>query len=600
MRNIFWILIIFLNVEFVNCQIQNLEALVSKNDKCVLKIFTIDEYGELLGQGSGVLIDSKGIGVTNFHLLEGASNAVAVNIKGEKFIIDKIIDFSMTSDLVKFQLLNSNSTIFPKATMYYGKNSKGASVFSIGYPKGFDLMGESTVGPGIISGIRTDEILPGQGELDSIIQTTVPITHGNSGGGLFDSKGNLIGITQGTFANNFEDLHANLNRAIPVKHIRLLKRKLNFTIDQFLTECAKSSLFAQGVIAYNQHDYLNSYDLLQKYQDLNELHLLDPEVWYLKGNCAFHVGRKIDDEEVLNLALKNYFEALSLDSMSVNVRSFMALTFEQLNQMDYAFEVAEEGYGINPNNAFCNYVLGKLYNVSQKEELAVKYFTKAISLFEEKKADIESLAQWYLERAIAYAWLNNDYNAEQDYKSCLSLNNKNLDALFWYGNFLAIRKRKSESCTQFMTLKLLEPNYKMDGTTIDEMIDMTDCNSNQTYFRVPNSSFVYQKNEESIQIDNITKTSEYTILSFTSFPSKKYTSGWTVCFSKNAYIEQNGLKYYLKKTVEIPLCPETHKFATINESISFKLYFDKSVSLDKKFNLIEGVSGGFEFYNISK
>ena len=125
-------------------------------------------------------------------------------------------------------------------------------------------------------------------------------------------------------------------------------------------------------------------------------------------------------------------------------------------------------------------------------------------------------------------------------------------------------------------------------------------NSNQTYFRVPNSSFVYQKNEESIQIDNITKTTEYSILSFTSFPSKKYTSGWTVCFSKNAYIEQNGIKYYLKKTVGIPICPETHKFSSINESISYKLYFDKSISLDKKFNLIEGVSGGFEFYNISK
>ena len=64
-----------------SAQIQNLEALVSKNDKCILKIFTVDEYGELLGQGSGVLIDSKGIGVTNFHVLEGASNAVAVNIK---------------------------------------------------------------------------------------------------------------------------------------------------------------------------------------------------------------------------------------------------------------------------------------------------------------------------------------------------------------------------------------------------------------------------------------------------------------------------------------------------------------------------------------
>jgi tetratricopeptide (TPR) repeat protein len=462
-------------------QIPNLETLVSKNDKCVLKIFTIDEYGELLGQGSGVLIDSKGIGVTNFHVLEGASNAVAVNIKGEKFIIDKIIDFSMTSDLVKFQLENSNSTIFPKVSIFYGKNLKGASVFSIGYPKGFDLMGESTVGPGIISGIRTDEVLPGQGELDSIIQTTVPITHGNSGGGLFDSKGNLIGITQGTFAKNVEDLHANLNRAIPVKHLKLLKRKLNFSFDQFLSECAKTNLFAQGVLAYNNGDYVSAYDLFQEYQKVNEINKLDPKVWYLKGNCAFHLGRKSNRSDILKMALENYSKSLILDSMSVNARSFMALTFEELGEMDYAFEVAKDGFNINPNNAFCNYVLGKLYNVSNNKELAVDYLTKAINLFEEKNTDLESLAQWYLERAIAYGWLNYNDLKEQDYKRCLILSGDKisqplLDGLFYYGDFLGENKRYSEACIQFKRLKQLKSDYTMQGYTVDQMIKIYKCN----------------------------------------------------------------------------------------------------------------------------
>ncbi len=460
----------------VNCQIQNLEALVIKNDKCVLKIFTVDEYGELLGQGSGVLIDSKGIGITNFHVLEGASNAVAVNIKGERFTIDKIIDFSMNSDLIKFQLLNTNSIIFPKVSINFSKNIKGASVFSIGYPKGFDIIGESTVGPGVISGIRTDEILPGQGELDSIIQTTVPITHGNSGGGLFDSRGNLIGITQGTFAKNIQDLHANLNRAIPVKHIKLLNRKLNFTFDQFLYECAKSSLFAQGVIAYNRRDYAIAYDLLEKFQDLNELHLLDPEVFYLKGNCLFHIGRKTDDQKILKLALKNYYEVLSLDSMSVNVRGFMALTFQELNEMDYAYEVANEGYNIDSQDAFINYVMGYLYATSKKRELAVNYFTVAILRGEEGNINPISLGQWYLERAIANAWLYNDQNAEFDYKRCLELNGQNLDALFYFGNHLANKKRYSESCIQFKYLMQLQPNYKRDGFTVDQMLNMFKCN----------------------------------------------------------------------------------------------------------------------------
>lgn len=462
-------------------QIPNLEALVSKNDKCVLKIFTVDEYGELLGQGSGVLIDSKGIGVTNFHVLEGASNAVAVDIKGEKFIIDKIIDFSMTSDLIKFQLENLNSTKFPKASIYYSKNSKGASVFSIGYPKGFDLMGESTISTGIISSIRTDEVLPGQGELDSIIQTTVPITNGNSGGGLFNSKGNLIGITQGTFAKNIQDLHANLNRAIPVKHLRLLNRKLNFSFDQFLSECAKTNLFAQGVLAYSNGDYVNSYDLLLEYQKVNELNKLDPRVWYLKGNCAFHIGRKSNHTEILQEALRNYSEALILDSMSVNTRCYMALTFEALGLMDYAFKVANDGYNINPKNAFCNYVLGKLNNVSKKRKLAIKYFTKAINLSEKNEFSPETLAQWYLERAIAYGWLNYNELEEQDYKRCLILSGDKLsqpllDGLFYYGNFLVENKRYSEACIKFKRLKKLKSDYIMQGYSIDHMINIYKCN----------------------------------------------------------------------------------------------------------------------------
>ena len=88
-----------------NAQIQNMEILVSKNDKSVLKIFTIDEYGELNGQGSGVIIDSKGIGITNYHVLEGASSAVLITNTGEKFVIEKIIDYSIQNDLVKFKML---------------------------------------------------------------------------------------------------------------------------------------------------------------------------------------------------------------------------------------------------------------------------------------------------------------------------------------------------------------------------------------------------------------------------------------------------------------------------------------------------------------
>ena len=451
-----------------NAQIQNMEILVSKNDKSVLKIFTIDEYGELNGQGSGVIIDSKGIGITNYHVLEGASSAVLITNTGEKFVIEKIIDYSIQNDLVKFKIENKNNKVFSKVNLSSSKILKGSSVFTIGYPNGFDLLGESTVSQGIVSGIRKEELMTGQGEVDSLIQTTAQITHGSSGGGLFDSKGKLIGITQGTFATSAEDLHANLNKAVPVKHIKPLKRNLNFNFDQFLIDCAKTNLYAQGVLAYGKGDYLTAYDLLQKYQDLIITSIYDPKIWYMKGNCAFHIGRKAMDPKILNLALDNYFEALNLDSLSVNTRGFVALTYIELKQMGSAFKFATDGQSINPNNAFINYVLGKFYNQSEKREMAIKYFNIAISKVEENESTSEYLSQWYLERAIAYSWNKNDFQSEQDYKKCLYLNSQNLDGLFWYGNFLANRKRYSEACAQFRILKSVAPNYKMAGHSVDE------------------------------------------------------------------------------------------------------------------------------------
>lgn len=65
----------------------------------------------------------------------------------------------------------------------------GERVFAIGTPRGLDL----TLTQGIVSSLRN---LGGR----NLVQTDAPISHGNSGGGLFDESGNLIGITTLTLA----------------------------------------------------------------------------------------------------------------------------------------------------------------------------------------------------------------------------------------------------------------------------------------------------------------------------------------------------------------------------------------------------------------
>jgi S1-C subfamily serine protease len=67
----------------------------------------------------------------------------------------------------------------------------GEQVFTIGSPSGL----ESTLGQGIISGLRRDGVR-------RLVQTTAPISPGSSGGGLFDRSGNLIGITTFTLRDS--------------------------------------------------------------------------------------------------------------------------------------------------------------------------------------------------------------------------------------------------------------------------------------------------------------------------------------------------------------------------------------------------------------
>ncbi len=77
----------------------------------------------------------------------------------------------------------------------------GESVYAIGNPRGL----QRTISEGLISGVRD---LP-EGRL---IQTTTPISSGSSGGGLFDNRGNLIGITALTLTES-----QNLNFAVPAE-----------------------------------------------------------------------------------------------------------------------------------------------------------------------------------------------------------------------------------------------------------------------------------------------------------------------------------------------------------------------------------------------
>src|SRR5690606_17257328 len=81
----------------------------------------------------------------------------------------------------------------------------GEPLYTLGSPNGL----EQTLSNGILSGIR-------EVEGRSYVQTSAPISPGSSGGGLFDARGNLVGITTLVLAGR-ERLNQSLNFAIPAE-----------------------------------------------------------------------------------------------------------------------------------------------------------------------------------------------------------------------------------------------------------------------------------------------------------------------------------------------------------------------------------------------
>jgi hypothetical protein len=111
-------------------------------------------------------------------------------------------------DLIKFTISNPNNYIFPFLNLSQNKPKEGESVFVIGNPKGLDF----SVSNGIVSSLRNDQ------DLGQLIQTTAPISSGNSGSPLINMKGEVVGVISFTLIEG-----QNLNFAVGVSNLFLLE-----------------------------------------------------------------------------------------------------------------------------------------------------------------------------------------------------------------------------------------------------------------------------------------------------------------------------------------------------------------------------------------
>src|SRR5581483_7225716 len=95
------------------------------------------------------------------------------------------------TDIAVLKIDAPASKLHPLTLGDSGKVQVGDGVVAIGNPFGLD----STVTSGIVSAVDREITAPDQSPIEGVIQTDAAINHGNSGGPLFDLKGDVIGVT---------------------------------------------------------------------------------------------------------------------------------------------------------------------------------------------------------------------------------------------------------------------------------------------------------------------------------------------------------------------------------------------------------------------
>ena len=149
---------------------------------------------QVTSQGSAVAVSSREA-ITNCHVLSRGGTIKLIS--GAAILRAEVVGADRVTDRC---YLRANGDLRPVPGLReYSNLMVGETVYTIGSPKGL----VNTLGSGLLSGLRTSK------DDTQYIQISAPVSAGSSGGGLFDDRGNLIGIVSFTIKDA-----QNLNFAI--------------------------------------------------------------------------------------------------------------------------------------------------------------------------------------------------------------------------------------------------------------------------------------------------------------------------------------------------------------------------------------------------
>lgn len=209
------------------------------------------------GTGSGFIWDRHGHIITNYHVLEGASE-IRIGLSDHRTFNAVLVGASPDHDIavLRMPLVVNMPSPLPIGTSH--DLQVGQMTYAIGNPFGLD----QTLTTGIVSALDRSLYNDNGSQIKGLIQTDAAINPGNSGGPLLDSAGRLVGINtaiyspSGAYAGiGFAVPVDTVNRIVPqlIAHGKYERPKLGITIDNELNKRITAQYGIKGVAVIEVH-----------------------------------------------------------------------------------------------------------------------------------------------------------------------------------------------------------------------------------------------------------------------------------------------------------------------------------------------------------
>jgi serine protease Do len=168
------------------------------------------------GQGSGFIVSADGLILTNAHVVEGAKEVV-VKLTDRREFIAKVLGTDRKTDIAVLKIEARDLPVVRLAAGSAVALQPGEWVLAIGSPFGF----ENSVTAGVVSAVGRS--LPSDAAVP-FIQTDVAVNPGNSGGPLFNARGEVVGINAQIYSRSGG--YEGLSFAIPIDVVQKIQQQI--------------------------------------------------------------------------------------------------------------------------------------------------------------------------------------------------------------------------------------------------------------------------------------------------------------------------------------------------------------------------------------